>query len=94
MKNIEQTNHENNGYFRIFVDGNRAGLMTYSWINENTFSIDHTETDPAYSGKGLGKDLVLAAVEFARENDLKIIPLCPFAKITFERNENIRDVLA
>jgi predicted GNAT family acetyltransferase len=49
--------------------------------------------EPAYNGKGVGKAMVYKAVEFARENDLKIIPLCPFAKATFQKNEEIRDVL-
>ena len=32
-------------------------------------------------------------VKFARENNIKIIPLCPFAKSVFDRTESIRDVL-
>jgi predicted GNAT family acetyltransferase len=41
----------------------------------------------------LGKKLVEKAVETAREKNWKIIPLCPFAKKTFDRNPQFNDVL-
>jgi predicted GNAT family acetyltransferase len=37
--------------------------------------------------------LVHAGVEYARENNLKIFPLCPFAKSIFDKREAFRDVL-
>jgi len=37
--------------------------------------------------------MLIKAVEFAREKGKKIIPLCPFAKATFQKNEDLRDVL-
>ena len=33
------------------------------------------------------------AVEFARQKQLKIIPLCPFAKSIFDKDPSIHDVL-
>ncbi|MBX9448276.1 MAG: N-acetyltransferase [Taibaiella sp.] len=68
--------------------------MTYTWAGDHRFIIDHTEVDPAFGGKGVGKKLVMTAVAFARDHHLKIIPLCPFAKSTFEKNQDIKDVLA
>jgi predicted GNAT family acetyltransferase len=35
----------------------------------------------------------MEVVLFARENNIKIIPLCPFAKSVFDKTEEIRDVL-
>ena len=55
--------------------------------------IDHTEVKTEYSGKGIGKQLVMAAVEFARSRNVKILPLCPFAKAIFGKIPEIRDVL-
>jgi predicted GNAT family acetyltransferase len=37
--------------------------------------------------------MVTAAIEMAREKNLKIIPLCPFAKSVFDKNLEFRDVL-
>ncbi len=90
---VQQTNNETRGFFTAFIDGSKAGLMTYTWAGLEKFIIDHTEVDAAFGGKGVGKEMVLAAVKFARENQLKIIPLCPFAAAVFKKNPDIQDVL-
>lgn len=93
MIEVRQQNNEKNGGFEAIIDGNRAGLMTYTWAGTERFIIDHTEVEEAYNGKGVGKEMLIKAVEFARENNIKIIPLCPFAKATFQKNEDLQDVL-
>ena len=90
---IQQINDTRRGYFEAVEDGKEAGKMTYTWAGDTKFIIDHTEVNPDFNGKGVGKKLVMAAVEYARTNNLKIIPLCPFAKSVFDKNEDIRDVL-
>lgn len=90
---IQQINDTRRGYFEAVEDGQEAGKMTYTWAGDTKFIIDHTEVNPDFNGKGVGKKLVMAAVEYARANDLKIIPLCPFAKSVFDKVEEIRDVL-
>lgn len=91
--NIEQFNKETKGFFKATEDDKEAGRMTYSWAGKEKFIIDHTEVSSEFKGKNVGKQLVMAAVIYARENNLKIIPLCPFAKNVFDRMEEIRDVL-
>ncbi|MFH6996802.1 GNAT family N-acetyltransferase [Flavobacterium sp. FlaQc-57] len=90
---IQQTNDTRRGYFEAVEDGKEAGKMTYTWAGDSKFIIDHTEVSPDFNGKGVGKKLVMAAVEYARTNNLKIIPLCPFAKSVFDKTADIRDVL-
>ena len=41
----------------------------------------------------ISKQMVAKAVEYARENKVKIIPLCPFAKSVFDKVPEFRDVL-
>ena len=94
MIELKQNNSETKGEFLAFSEGIQAGQMTYSWAGADKFIINHTEVDPAFNGKGVGKEMVFKAVEFARKNNLKIIPLCPFSKATFQKNEEIRDVLS
>ncbi len=91
---IQQINDTKKGYFEAIEDGREAGKMTYTWAGDSKFIIDHTEVSPDFNGKGVGKKLVLAAVEYARKNNVKIIPLCPFAKSVFDKVEEIRDVLS
>ncbi|WP_374461672.1 GNAT family N-acetyltransferase [Chryseobacterium taeanense] len=93
MIEVKHNNNEKNGNFEAFIDGNYAGLMTYTWAGDDRFIIDHTEVEEAYNGKGVGKEMLLSAVDFARENGKTIIPLCPFAKATFQKHEELQDVL-
>lgn len=90
---VEQFNREKKGHFSASESGVEAGRMTYSWAGPEKFIIDHTEVSPAFSGRGVGKMLVMAAVEYARKNHLKIVPLCPFAKSVFEKDAELGDVL-
>ena len=89
---IERFDDGKKGHFKAVENGAEAGLMTYVWAGEGKIIIDHTEGNPEF--KGVGIKMLNKAVEYARENDVKIIPLCPFAKKMFDRTENIRDVLA
>jgi len=84
---------ENKGAFIATSEGKIAGEMTYSKAGENLIIIDHTEVDSTFGGQGVGKKMLLAAVDFARKNKVKILPLCPFAKASFDKDISIQDVL-
>lgn len=92
---IKQVNDNDSkkGHFKATEGGLQAGLMTYVYAGPQKIIIDHTEVDPDFEGQGVGKNMVMAAVEFARENNIKILPLCPFAKSVFNRSPDIADVL-
>ena len=89
---IKHDSAETKGSFYIERDGKRVAEMTYSKAGAERIIIDHTEVADETRGEGLGKKLVYEAVEFARENNLKILPLCPFARSVFSKNAEIRDV--
>jgi predicted GNAT family acetyltransferase len=90
---IIQENNERNGVFKALEDNTEAGLVSYTWAGNDKFIIDHTDVNPDFKGKGVGKQLVMKAVEYARAQNLKIMPLCPFAKSVFDKNAEIKDVL-
>lgn len=90
---IQHVKENGKGSFKALESGKEAGEMTYTWDGEDKFIIDHTKVDPEFEGKGIGKKLLMETVEFARQNNLKIIPLCSFAKSVFDKTENIQDVL-
>lgn len=90
---IDHLQEETKGAFRIMNEGKEAALMTYSKAGTSMIIIDHTEVADSLRGQGAGKKLVMAAVDYARENSLRILPLCPFAKSVFDKTEEIRDVL-
>lgn len=89
---LEHEENESKGSFYFDNDGVRAAELTYSKAGEERIIIDHTEVSDDHRGEGLGKKLVFAAVEYARENNIKILPLCPYARSVFSRHKEIRDV--
>lgn len=88
--------HQRAGHKGAFVverDGKRLAEMTYSMAGSRAI-IDHTTVDDALRGTGTGKKLVEAAVQWARAENLKILPLCPFAKSVFDKTPSYTDVLS
>lgn len=55
--------------------------------------IDYVGVDPQYRGQGLAKQLVDAAVAWAREENWKIVPVCPYARAVLLRDKTAADVL-
>lgn len=90
---IEREDNGREGRFVLFENDNFAGEMTFTWTGDAKFIIDHTGIEDTYGGKGYGKKLLMKAVEFAREKKVKILPLCPFAKAIFAKEESIQDIM-
>ena len=93
MTKVEHEQNERKGRFVIYEDAIFAGEMTYTWAGTGKFIIDHTGIEESFNGKGFGKKLLEQAVAFARKQEVKILPLCPFAKAQFDKNKNLADVL-
>lgn len=92
-ENIVLDYNERKGVFTLIVDGKTEGKMTFVFAGPSKMIIDHTEVNPGNNGKGYGKKLVASGVAFAREKNIKIIPLCPFAKKVFDKTSEYQDVL-
>ncbi|WP_417201294.1 GNAT family N-acetyltransferase [Bizionia sp.] len=84
---------ENKGFAMARENNKRAGLMTYSIAGEQHIIINHTEVDPEFQGKNIGKQLLYKIVEMAREKNIKITPLCPYANAQFKKLADIQDLL-
>ncbi|MBK6345683.1 MAG: N-acetyltransferase [Bacteroidales bacterium] len=80
-----------------FIGGNEGeeNLAEMTWIKESDdyIIIDHTMVSDSLKGQGIGRKLLDRIVEMARERNLKIRPLCPFVKITFDRVPELKDLL-
>ena len=90
---IQRDEHGRKGAFYIDEDGEWIAELTYV-KDDGTLTIDHTEVSEKLRGEGIGEDLVRAAVEYARENGLKVNPACPYAKKIIEKTPDLQDVLA
>lgn len=77
-----------------YLDNQAVGEITYSDTKGGKWIIDHTYVDPKYRNQQIGEQLVKAIVEWAREENIKLLPLCPFAKKEFEQTPDYADVSA
>ena len=77
MTNTLIVKHQpNDNLFLINIDGNMA---YQEYIQTKTdLVITHTEVPKELEGKGIGSLLAKNALQYAEENGLKLMPLCPF----------------
>ncbi|TCZ68272.1 GNAT family N-acetyltransferase [Flaviaesturariibacter aridisoli] len=88
--------HKQDGQRGLFFlpDGEEVlAEMTYIRHDPTTIIIDHTEVDEDFRGQNVGYQLVEAAVEYARQHQLKIVPVCMFAAAVFQKKADYQDVL-
>ena len=91
--NIKQSDDTKHGTFEIFDADVKAGEMAYTWAGDSMLIIDHTDVEDQFRGQGIGRQLLDALVAFASEREIKVIPLCPFSKSVFDKDQSIHDVL-
>jgi predicted GNAT family acetyltransferase len=89
---VQHKEDETTGKFFVEQDGNLLAEMVYA-KEPGRMIIEHTEVDESLRGRNIGLQLVENGIEFAREQRLKIIPLCQFAKKVIEEHPEFQDVL-
>lgn len=73
-----------NGAFFITDDEVQLAEMAFT-LSDHTLTVLHTEVVEKAEGQGLAKDLLNDMVRYARENSLKVLPLCPYVHLQFKR---------
>ncbi len=91
---IERVPAESGGAFVVKGrDGSRQGELT-SRLDGGRMVIDHTHVPSELRGRGAGQELVDAAVAHARHEQIRILPLCSFARGVLEGSTAYADVLS
>ena len=90
--NILHDQSDTKGTFYIKQNGLKVAEMTYTKNGNYRIIIDHTEVSESQKGKGLGKKLIYHVANYAREMNIKILPLCPFARRVFQHDKDLHDV--
>src|ERR1043166_4869817 len=84
MQMIEHEQKGHKGAFFVEEEGKRVAELSYTMAGTKAIT-DHPAADDALRGRGTGRNLVAAAVDWAREEDLLLLPLCPFARSVFDK---------
>jgi predicted GNAT family acetyltransferase len=88
----EVIHEKENGRFVIYAEGNEV-YVEYTMRN-NKIDLNHTYTNPALRGKGLAAQVVRTALEFARENNQKVIPTCSYVQSFISKNDGYKELVA
>jgi uncharacterized protein len=90
---IELRNNVERQQYEIYLDGVRVGLANY-FERDGVTVIPHTETLPAYGGRGLASRLVTYALDDIRSRGGKVEPVCPFVADYLRKNPSYQDLVA
>lgn len=87
MNDIKLTLNKNGrGAFTIEGDDQEQLADMEISVANNNLTVFHTEVSEKLKGQGVGMKLISKMVEYARANQLKVIPLCTFVSAQFQRH--------
>lgn len=75
--------------FVLRIDGERHGFLEFTRPEVGVMRIEYVEVDPSLRGTGLGRQLVEKAVAFAKDSQLRVIPICSYARAVIHRDANL-----
>ncbi len=76
-------------------DSEETALAEMGFIitQDDIIEIEHTKVSEELGGKGVGKLILKNLVDWARKENKKIKPLCPYAVAQMEKNVEYHDLL-
>lgn len=83
-----QLNQNNQGAF-VIINNDEVLAEVRIAITHNYLIAYHTEVSDKLKGQGIGKKLFDHLVTYARQNQQKVIALCPFINASFSRHPEL-----
>lgn len=87
---MEVIHDTNNSSFVIKID-NASSYVAYS-LDDKIMELYTTYTPPQLRGKGLAEKVVKAVLEYAKENNFKVIPTCSYVRVFIERHPEYKSL--
>ena len=89
---VNITNNEEAQQFEAQVDNLRA-LLTYRRF-PGRIVLNHTEVPQRLEGKGIAAKLARTALDFARANHLRVVPLCRYVSLFIRKHTEYHDLVS
>lgn len=61
-------------------------------LHDDVMHVDHTVVKPSLEGQGIAGQLTEKLIAFARENNYKINPICPYTVNYFNKRPELDDL--
>jgi len=84
LNQLEVTHNEADRRFETWIEGHLSKL-DYIQDGKN-FVIAHVGVYPEYRNHGIAAKIVQTALEYAKQNSLRVIPMCSYAAAYIRRN--------
>lgn len=80
---------------RVFLEeeGKVVAEINWAFLEEKVIDVNRTFVDESQRGKGLAEKLVLAVIEIAKKEELKIVPSCSYVENYFKKHEELASLL-
>jgi uncharacterized protein len=88
---IEVQNNHNASRFEAKLDGQLAVIEYVQ--QEGIIAFTHTEVPDALEGRGIASRMAQVALEYAREQGLRVLPLCPFVASYIKRHPEYQSLV-
>ena len=85
--------NEQESRFETTVDGSVA-FTEYEMEGADRIVFTHTIVPDELSGRGIAKELVKHALDYAREREMEVVPQCAYVNSFIQRNPEYQDLLA
>ena len=71
-----------------------VAVLTYRMADDDKKIIfTHTGVPPALSGRGIASKMAIQALTYAREEELGVVPICPFVSSYISRHPEYQDLV-
>jgi len=84
LDQLEVTHNESNHTFEVWIDGHLSKL-DYIQDGKN-FVITHVGVYPELRNQGIAAKIVKIGLEYAKQNSLRVVPMCSYAAAYIRRN--------
>jgi predicted GNAT family acetyltransferase len=91
LQKLEVTHNAGTNSFETWVE-NYLSKLDYIQDGKN-FVITHVGVHPELRGQGLAGRLVEASLEYAKENSLRVIPMCSYAAAYMRRHPEYAELM-
>lgn len=90
-QDIKIVHNESAKRFETFIDGH-TGYISYK-ERDDKLVYDHTIVPQELGGRGVGSSLVKYALNYARDNNKKVVPQCSFVSSYIDKHPDYQDLL-
>lgn len=93
MKIRHKDSFPHEGSFIAYDSCKKIASLMYSYRGESVIDAYSTYVCPEYRGQAIAASLFDSLVEFAKEENLKIIATCSYIDIKFKKNKDLAYLL-